>query len=82
MSANRETAQINHEAYQSAEPLITRREVLEQMSIDQLANLIEQHGLLVSDYERTMNLAAEVLEGYGTTAEQVLDERKLNGNQT
>jgi hypothetical protein len=29
-----------------------------------------------------MNLAAEVLDGYGTTVEQVLNERQLNGNQT
>jgi hypothetical protein len=82
MSANRETVHFNPEAQKSAEPLMSEREVLEQMSSGQLVDLILQHGVLVSNYERTMNLAAEVLDGYGTTVEQVLNERQLNGNQT
>lgn len=64
------------------EHLITEREVYEGMSPGQLANLILAHGELVSNYERSMNLAAEVLEGaYGLTVEQVLQMREKENGQ-
>lgn len=72
----------SREAIKNTEPLLTEREVLEQMSPSQLVDLILQHGVLVSDYERTMNLAADVLDAYGTTVERELDERNKNGNAT
>lgn len=63
------------------EPLLTEREVLEGMSSDQIVDLILQNGERVTAIERSMSLAAEVLEGaYGRTVEQVLKEReKQNG---
>ena len=65
------------------EPLITERDIYEGMSPNQLANLILAHGELVSSYERSMNLAAEVLEGaYGLTVEQVLQQREKENGTT
>lgn len=61
--------------------LLSEREVLEQMGPDAIVNLILEHGERVSEYERTMNLASEVLEGaYGVSVESVLQKRERENN--
>jgi len=62
------------------EVLLSEREVLEAMTPDQLVDFILQNGEKVSEIERHMNLASEVLDGYGVTVETALEERK-NGNK-
>ena len=58
-------------------PTLSERELLEDMSEDQIVNLILQNGERVTEIERFMNLASEVLEGaYGVSVEEVLDKRK------
>lgn len=52
------------------------RELLESMSVDGIVDYILHMGENVSDLERKMNLASEVLEGaYGTSVEEILDQR-------
>ena len=43
--------------------LLTEREVLESMSTDALVDFILEKGSKVSEIERIMNLASEVLDG-------------------
>ena len=57
--------------------LFTEREALEALNTEQLVNYILEKGREVSEIERMMNLAAEVLEGYGTTIEEQLRERDV-----
>jgi len=62
---------------------LSKREVLENMLPDQLVNLILANGKKVSEIEKQMDLASNVLEGaYGKTVEQILDERNKNSNET
>jgi hypothetical protein len=61
--------------------LMTEREVLERYSKDQLVDLILAHGEKVGEIERTMNLAADVLQGYGTSVEEELEKREAR-NET
>ena len=63
--------------------LVSEREVLEGMSADNIVDLILEHGERVSQYERLMNLASEVLEdSYGVTVEEILEERNTNGKRS
>ena len=63
--------------------LLSDQEVLEAMKPEQIVDYILKTGERVSALERAMNLASEVLEGaYGTTVEEILDERNKNGNET
>ena len=58
-------------------PTLSERELLEDMPEDQIVNLILQNGERVTEIERFMNLASEVLEGvYGVSVEDVLNKRK------
>lgn len=58
------------------EALITEREALEGLTQDQLVDLILANGEKVSEIERSMNLASEVLEGvHGTSIEEELQKR-------
>ena len=61
--------------------LLTEREVLESMSTDALVDFILEKGSKVSEIERIMNLASEVLDGYGTSVEQELDKRKQKSGE-
>lgn len=73
----------SHESAEEMGTLLTEREVLEGMSPNQLVDFILEKGEKVTNIESIMSLASDVLEGaYGTTVEQVLNERKINGNQT
>lgn len=55
---------------------LSERELLESMTQDQIVDYILHMGRNVSDLEKKMNLASEVLEGvYGTDVEQILTER-------
>lgn len=65
---------------ETPEALLSEREVLEQMTPDQLVDLILKHGETVGNIERIMNLASSVLDGYGVTVESALEERQ-NGNK-
>ncbi len=61
-------------------PGMSDRELLEGMSPDQIVDSILREGQKVSDIERYMNLASDVLEGaYGLTVDQILQERENNG---
>lgn len=63
--------------------LVTEREVLEGMGKDALVDFILIKGTEVGELERLMNLAGDVLEGYGTSIDKELDKRETNnGNQT
>lgn len=55
--------------------LFTQREALEALNIDQLTNYILSQGEKASEIEGMMNLAAQVLEGYGTSVEKELEKR-------
>lgn len=62
--------------------LFTEREVLESMSVDQLVDFVLDKGEKVSEIERIMNLAADVLEANGTDMRQELEKReKKNGEE-
>lgn len=74
---------VSHEDAERMGLLLTEREVLEGMTPSQLVDYILKSGEKVSALESAMNLASDVLEGaYGTTVEQVLNERNKNGNET
>jgi hypothetical protein len=61
-------------------PGFSDRELLEGMTADQIVDEILRQGEKVSEVERYMNLASDVLEGaYGLTVDQVLQERDKNG---
>lgn len=62
-------------------PGMEQRELLEGMTPDQIVDVILSNGETVSEIERFMNLANEVLEGvHGLSVEQVLQQReKENG---
>ena len=73
-----------NKSQEQALPNLSEREVLEGLKPEQLLDLILTHGSLIANYERTMNLASDVLEGaYGTTVEQELAKREThNGTKT
>lgn len=66
-------------------PTMSDREYLESMKPDDIVDLILKDGERVTQIEKRMDLASEVLEGaYGLTVEEVLnkrEERKTNGEQ-
>lgn len=60
---------------------LSEREILEGMSPDSIVNTILTQGEKVSDIERSMNLASDVLQGaYGLTVEEVLQKREKDTN--
>lgn len=60
---------------------LSEREILEGMSPDSIVNTILTQGEKVSDIERSMNLASDVLQGaYGLTVEEVLRKREKDTN--
>lgn len=65
---------------ETPEALLTEREVLERMTPEQIVDFILQNGEKVGEIERHMNLASDVLDGYGVSVETVLKERE-NGKQ-
>lgn len=74
---------LTHKEAEQYGVLMTEREVLEGLTEQQLVDYILQSGEKVTALKNAMNLASEVLEGaYGTTVEQILDERNKNGNET
>lgn len=59
------------------------RKVLESLSKDDLVDFILQKGVEVSEIERLMSLASDVLGGYGTSIDKELNKREIkNGKQT
>lgn len=61
-------------------PGMSDRELLESMTPDQIVDEILRKGEQVSQIERFMNVASDVLEGaYGLTVPQVLTEREKDG---
>jgi hypothetical protein len=64
------------------EALITEREVFELMNKQQLVDYILSQGERVSAVERSMNLAGEVLEGYGTSVEEELKKRERKNGKS
>lgn len=66
-------------------PGLSEREVLESMNPEQIVDLILKDGERVTEIEKRMNQASEVLEGaYGLTVDEVLnqrEERQKNGEQ-
>lgn len=74
---------FTEEEFREAGALMTEEELLESLTPDQLVDFILDRGKRVSEIERTMSLASDVLEGaYGTTVEQLLSERNKNEQQT
>ena len=68
---------------QEQEALLSEREALEGLGKDGLVDLIEAKGREVSEIERLMDIAAGVLDGYGTSVEIELNKRETkNGNKT
>lgn len=66
-------------------PGMGERELLESMSPEQIVDLILADGERVTEIEKRMNQASEVLEGaYGLTVDEILgqrEERQKNGEQ-
>lgn len=62
------------------EPLVTEREVLEAQTPQYLARFVLQHGERISQSERMIALAGDVLTAYGTSIETELD--RLNETKT
>lgn len=62
------------------EPFFNERVVLEAQLPNQIVDFILQQGDIMSEAERRMKLAVDVLDGYGTSVEEILKEReKQNG---
>lgn len=61
-------------------PGLSKREVLEGMTPDSLVDLILSTGEKIGAMESEMNLASQVLEGYGTTVERELAKRERETN--
>lgn len=71
-----ETLKGNEPLYTQGE-LLTERETLEGLNAEQLVDLILANGEKVTEIERMMNLASEVLEGaHGTSIEEELKKRE------
>lgn len=64
----------------SGEQLFTEQQVLEGLTPDQLVDYILDQGGKVSELERVMNLAVIVLDGYGTSVDEVLTKRESKEN--
>lgn len=58
------------------EALVSQRETLEALNREQLVDFILAKGVQVTEIEWMMNLAAQVLEGYGTSMDAELDRRQ------
>lgn len=66
---------------QEQDPLFSERQLLEAQNPEQLVELVLQHAETIERYKATMDLAAEVLTGYGTSIEEELQKRE-QGNGT
>jgi hypothetical protein len=55
---------------------------LERLHPDMLVDLIITNGETITRLEKTMSLASDVLDGYGTSVEEVLTERLKQNDQT
>lgn len=63
--------------------LFSEREVMEGLNPEQLVDLILAHGEKVSEYEKVMSLASDVLEGaYGTDVCTILNQRERQNGKT